>query len=141
MILVNVGISGIAFVLNVKKDTVLEWLDRAYKKADEVNNALLKKLPVTQVELDEMWSFVKRKISKKSEDGEFEGSNEAEDGRQWIWISYAPEFRLILAMVVGPRTFETAQLLIQIYSNDWPALYWAFLAFLAMDLVAISMLW
>ena len=112
MILVNVGITGISFVLNVKKDTVLVWLDRAYQKAEEINRALLKELPVTQVELDEMWSFVKRKISNKSKDKEPESCQEAEDGRQWIWISYAQEYRLILAMVVGPRTFETALSLI-----------------------------
>ncbi len=112
MILVNVGITGISFVLNVKKDTVLVWLDRAYQKAEEINRALLKELPVTQVELDEMWSFVKRKISNKSKDKEPESCQEAEDGRQWIWISYAREYRLILAMVVGPRTFETALSLI-----------------------------
>jgi IS1 family transposase len=30
-----------------------------------------------------------------------------------VWLSYAPEFRLILATVVGPRTSETALTLIQ----------------------------
>ena len=112
MILVNVGISGIAFVLGIKEDTVLFWLDKAYKNADAINKALLKELPVTHVELDEMWSFVRRKVSKKSENTKPESSQETEDGRQWIWISYAPQFRLILAMVVGPRTFETALSLI-----------------------------
>ena len=112
MILVSVGISGISFVLNVKEDTVLFWLDRAYKKADEINKTLLKEIPVTQVELDEMWSFVRRKISKTAETEEPESKQEADDGRQWVWISYAPEYRLILAMVVGPRTFETALALI-----------------------------
>lgn len=117
MILVNVGISGISFVLDVKEDTVLFWLDRAYKKADEINRSLLKDLPVTQVELDEMWSFVKRKKSSTSETEEPESSQEADDGRQWVWISYAPEYRLILAMVVGPRTFETALSLIAMTAN------------------------
>ncbi|WDN89891.1 hypothetical protein BuS5_02859 [Desulfosarcina sp. BuS5] len=112
MILVNVGISGIAFVLGIKEDTVLFWLDKAYKNADAINKALLKELPVTHVELDEMWSFVRRKVSKKSENTKPESSQEAEDGRQWIWIGYAPQFRLILAMVVGPKTFETALSLI-----------------------------
>ncbi|NWH05312.1 hypothetical protein [Desulfobacter latus] len=63
MILVKVDITGIAFVLGVKEDTILFWLDRAYKKANEINQALLKELPVTRVELDEMWSFVRRKTN------------------------------------------------------------------------------
>jgi IS1 family transposase/transposase-like protein len=113
MILVRVELSGISFVLGVKEETVLTWLDRASKKAEEINKILLKDLPVTEVQLDEMWTFVRRKISKQA-GGEAESPQEADDGRQWIWVSYAPEFRLILAMVVGPRTFETALTLIQI---------------------------
>ena len=42
MILVKVHISGIAFVFDIKEDTILFWLDRTYKKADELNQALLK---------------------------------------------------------------------------------------------------
>ena len=34
---------------------------------------------------------------------------DAEDGRQWVWVSFAPEFRLIIAAVVGPRTLDTAK--------------------------------
>src|SRR5262249_34570865 len=31
------------------------------------------------------------------------------DGRQWVWLSFAPELRLIIAAIVGPRTLETAK--------------------------------
>ena len=34
---------------------------------------------------------------------------DGEDGRQWVWISFAPEFRLMIAAVVGPRTLDTAK--------------------------------
>jgi len=85
---------------------------RAYQKANEINQVLLKGLTITEVQLDEMWSFVKRKLSEKAAD-KGESPQEANDGRQWIWISYAPQYRLILAAVVGPRTFQTACLLIQ----------------------------
>src|SRR5262245_6559012 len=56
-------------------------------------------------------SFGASRPSQASPDGEStEGS---EDGRQWVWISFAPEFRLILAAFVGPRTFARALQLIQ----------------------------
>lgn len=116
MILVKVGLSDITFVLGVKEETLLTWLERAAKKAEEINKALLKDISVSQIQLDEMWSFVKRKISNKADD-DTESPQEAEDGRQWIWVSYAPEFRLILAMVVGPRTYETALMLIQMTAS------------------------
>jgi IS1 family transposase len=113
MILVRVSLSNISFVLGMKEETVLEWLERAAQKAEEINTALLNELPVTHVQLDEMWSFVQRKVSEHAAAGEQESPQEADDGRQWVWLSYAPEFRLILAAVVGPRTSATALTLIQ----------------------------
>lgn len=115
MILVKVNITGIAFVLDVKEDTVLFWLDRAYKKANEINALLLNELPVTRVELDEMWSFVRRKTNNgeaENFDSTEDGSSEPKEGQQWTWISFAPEYRLILGIIVGPRTSKTALSLI-----------------------------
>jgi IS1 family transposase/transposase-like protein len=123
MILVKVDITGIAFVLDVKEDTVLFWLDRAYKKANEINQALLKELPVTRVELDEMWSFVRRKTNNGEEEDPVYNENDSseaeksEEGQQWTWISFAPEYRLILGIIVGPRTFETALSLIALTAS------------------------
>ncbi len=112
MLLVKVGLSDIGFVLGVTEETVLMWLERAAQKAHEMNAHLLRDLPVTEVQLDEMWSFIKRKHAQQAEaDGE--STELSEDGRQWVWISFAPEFRLILATFVGPRTLESALQLIQ----------------------------
>ena len=112
MLLVKVGLSDIGFVLGVTEETVLMWLARAAHKAHEINAHLLRDLPVTEVQLDEMWSFIKRKHAQQAGvDGE--SSDLSEDGRQWVWISFAPPYRLILAVFVGPRTFESALRLIQ----------------------------
>ncbi len=112
MLLVKVALSDIGFVLGVTEETVLEGLRRAAQKAHEVNVPLLRDLPVTQVQLDEMWNFIRRKQAPQAgPDGE--STELSEDGRQWVWISFAPEFRLILAAFVGPRTFASALQLIQ----------------------------
>jgi IS1 family transposase/transposase-like protein len=112
MLLVKVALSDIGFVLGVTEETVLEWLRRAAQKAHEINTYLLRDLPVTQVQLDEMWNFIRRKQALQAgPDGE--STEWSEDGRQWVWISFAPEFRLILAAFVGPRTFDSALQLIQ----------------------------
>ncbi|MEO1144958.1 MAG: hypothetical protein AAFY26_05110, partial [Cyanobacteria bacterium J06638_22] len=42
-----------------------------------------------------------------------EASEESANGRHWVWLSYAPEYCLLLATVVGPRTLNNAQRLIQ----------------------------
>jgi hypothetical protein len=113
MLLVTVGLSDIGLVLGVTEDTVLEWLRRAAQKAHEINAHLLRDLLVTQVQLDEMWSFMRRKHAQQAgPDGE--SPECSADGRQGVGISFAPEFRLILAAFVGPRTLESALQLLQI---------------------------
>jgi IS1 family transposase len=85
---------------------------RAAQQAEQINAHLLRDLPVTQVQLDEMWNFSRRKHAQQAgPDGE--SSELSADGRQWVWLSFAPEYRLILAAFVGPRTFASALQLIQ----------------------------
>jgi IS1 family transposase len=108
MLLVRVDLAGICFVLGVTEETVLVWLKRAAHQAEAINRHLLRDLPVTQVQLDEMWNFIARKHARET-DAAGESLPDGEDGRQWVWISFAPEFRLLIAAVVGPRTLDTAK--------------------------------
>jgi IS1 family transposase len=110
--LVAVSLSGISFAVGVTEETILRWLKRASEQAERVNAALLREVAVSQVQLDELWNFVARKHSELAQaDGE--SPQEATDGRQWVWLSYAPEYCLLLATVVVPRTLENAQRLIE----------------------------
>src|SRR5712691_10743037 len=59
-----------------------------------------------------MFNFIRRKHAEEIDDYG-EGLPESEDGRQWVWLSYAPECRLILSAYVGPRTYESALKLIE----------------------------
>ena len=61
----------------------MAWLDRAYQKAAQINQVLLKPLAVTEVQLDEMWNFVKRKLSEKAADKR-ESQQEAKDGQRAV---------------------------------------------------------
>jgi IS1 family transposase/transposase-like protein len=108
MLLVRVDLAGIGFVLGVTEETVLAWLRRAASQAEAINRHLLLNLPVTQVQLDEMWNFIARKHARETDEAG-ESLPDGEDGRQWVWVSFAPEFRLMIVAVVGPRTLETAK--------------------------------
>ena len=108
MLLVRVDLTGISFVLGVTEETVLAWLRRAAHQAEAINHHLLRALPVTQVQLDEMWNFIARKHACET-DAAGESLPNGEDGRQWVWVSFAPEFRLMIAAIVGPRTLDTAK--------------------------------
>src|SRR6266700_8385539 len=90
MLLVRVDLSGISFVLGVTEETVLAWLRRPAHQAEAINHHLLRALPVTQVQLDEMWNFIARKHACET-DAAGESLPDGEEGRQWVWISCAPE--------------------------------------------------
>jgi transposase-like protein len=52
---------GVADVLEVKLDTVRRWLAVAAEHSEQLNERLLRELKVSQVELDALWSFVKKR--------------------------------------------------------------------------------
>jgi hypothetical protein len=66
MLLVKVALSAIGFVLGVTEGTVLEWRRRAAQKAEESNAHRLRELPVTQVQLDEMWHCIRRQPAQQA---------------------------------------------------------------------------
>ena len=61
LLLKGMSVRGIAEVLGSKPDTVLSWLRRAAEHSEEVDTFLLRDLRVSKVELDELWTFVKKK--------------------------------------------------------------------------------
>ena len=111
MCVVAMSLSQISFVIGVREETILRWIERAYEQAERINAYLLKNLAITQVQIDEMWNFVKKKKLEGQKNGAEAPAGETE-GRQWIWLSYAPQYCLLLTTVVGPRTKENAEKLI-----------------------------
>ena len=61
LLLKGLSVRGIAEVIGSKPDTVLSWLTRAAEHSEEVDTFLLRDLNVSKVELDELWTFVKKK--------------------------------------------------------------------------------
>jgi hypothetical protein len=106
-LLVRVDLAGISLVLGVTEETVLAWRRRAAHQAEALPRPLLRNLPVTQVPLDEMGHFIARKHARETDEAGERGPN-GEDGRPWLWVSFAPECRLMIAAVVGPRTLDMA---------------------------------
>lgn len=59
---------GVAEVMEVKLDTVRHWLKVAASQSEAVNSLLLRELKVSQVELDALWTFVKKKQLRRRAD-------------------------------------------------------------------------
>lgn len=87
-------VEAIADVLEVQSVTVSNWFFRAAKQCELINKELMKDLNVSNVEMDELLAIIEIKVAPIIE-------NEGE--RSWIWISFAPEFRLIIDFIIGPR--------------------------------------
>jgi hypothetical protein len=75
MILKGMNLRSTAEILEVKLDTVRRWLKISAEHNEEVNKVLMKNLDVDKVELDELWTFVKKKrirewtANQKTKDG------------------------------------------------------------------------
>src|SRR6266498_279345 len=97
-----------ARIVQIDKDTACDWLDRAAQQSRRVLLYLWRDLPVTECQLDELWSFVHTK----------EQHLEAAKlwcvtyGDAWVWIAFAPVWRVVLAFVIGKRDQAGADLLL-----------------------------
>ena len=97
-----------ARIVQVDKDTVSDWLNRVAHHCRVVILYLWRNLHVTECQLDELWSFVHTK------EGHLDWAKIYCEsyGDAWVWLAFAPVWRLVLAFVVGKRTQESANLLL-----------------------------
>lgn len=95
-------------ILQIDKDTVCDWLNRAALHCRSVVLYLWSQLHVTECQLDELWSFVHAKEDNLSCAKIYLQTY----GDAWVWLAFAPECRLVLAFVVGKRIQENANLLL-----------------------------
>ncbi len=63
----GMSIRGCARVKSVNKDTVQRILERARQHCIKVLNDLLKDLHLTECQLDELWSFIKKRVFPKQD--------------------------------------------------------------------------
>jgi insertion element IS1 protein InsB len=86
------GIRDIARVLRVSSNTVLRSLREAAHRVKP------KKLPehFTDLEVDEMWSFVGHK-----------------EHQAWLWYAFEPRSQQIVAWTIGQRTHQTCRRLLK----------------------------
>ena len=95
-------------IMPIDKDTVCAWLERAARHCRLVTLYLWSNLPISECQLDELWSFVPTK-----EDNLPGAKHYCETyGDAWVWIAFAPVWRLVVAFVIGKRTQESANLLL-----------------------------
>jgi IS1 family transposase len=89
-----------ARIVLTDKDTVCAWLDRAARQCRRVMLYLWHDLHVRECQLDELWGFVHTKQANVLGAKTYSQTY----GDAWVWLAFAPEWRLVLAFVIGKRT-------------------------------------
>lgn len=102
------SIRAAARIIEVDKDTVCAWLDRAAQHCRLVMLYLWRDLHVLECQLDELWGFVHTKQRHLP----FARLYHETYGDAWVWVAFAPVWRLVLAFVIGKRTQQSADLLL-----------------------------
>jgi len=95
-------------IIQIDKDTVCNWLNRSALHCRSVMLYFWSQLHVTECQLDELWSFVHTKEAHLPVAKIYCDTY----GDAWVWLAFAPVWRLVLAFVVGKRTQENADLLV-----------------------------
>jgi len=98
-----------ARIVQIDKDTACDWLNRAAQHCRSVLLYLWSGLHVTECQLDELWSLVHTKERNLPCAKLYKETY----GDAWVWIAFAPVWRLVLAFVVGKRDQESANLLLE----------------------------
>ena len=97
-----------ARIVQVDKDTVCAWLHRVAYHCRTLMLYFWRDLHVSECQLDELWSFVHTK------EAHLPGAKIYCEtyGDAWVWIAFAPVWRLVLAFVIGKRDQAGADLLL-----------------------------
>jgi transposase-like protein len=110
---------AVARVEGVHPTTAQRWVERASVQAQAADQKVITNVSTQNVELDELHSFAGAKHPDEQE------SDLAEVCQHWTHCAMARESRLLLEVVVGPSTQESATKLVEgaakrLASGCWP---------------------
>jgi IS1 family transposase len=100
----GLGIRAVARIHGVKPNVVLEWLRKAGRHGRLLTECMMQELDIPQVQVDEMWTFVRKKEQMLTEWEKLH----TEWGDTWIWVAFDPLHKLVIAVLVGERGQEEA---------------------------------
>jgi hypothetical protein len=110
---------AVARIEGIHPTTVQRWVARACSQARTADKKMIKGVSAENIELDELHSFAGAKHPGEQE------QNEPEIGQHWTHCAMERDSRLLLEVVVGPRTQESATNLVDgaarsLADGNWP---------------------
>jgi IS1 family transposase len=102
------SLRGTGRIVGVDKDTICDWLNQAARHCRAVTSYFWHTFHLRECQLDELWSFVRKKEGHLTPAERVLGLY----GDAWVWIAFAPDWRLVVAFVVGKREQASANRLV-----------------------------
>ncbi|MFN2588243.1 MAG: IS1 family transposase [Actinomycetota bacterium] len=99
------SIRGTVRLTGVAKNTVVKLLCDLGAACSAYQDEILRDLPCTKVQCDEIWSFVYAKQKNVPE----EHADEFGYGDVWTWTAICADTKVVPCWLVGDRTFEDAR--------------------------------
>ena len=96
----GLGVRAVARIQGVEPDTVLDWLRKVGPHCEQLSEYMMQELELSQVQLDELWTFVRKKERMLSEWEKLH----TEYGDNWIWVAFDPIHKLVVAVLIGEHT-------------------------------------
>jgi transposase-like protein/IS1 family transposase len=102
MLCEGVGVRAIARLASLNKNTVLNVLETAGQHCEQFLNQRLVNLPVSEVQIDEIFSFVNCLAQNTTSDDPLRGD-------QYAFLAFERNTKLLLHWEIGKRTSDTAR--------------------------------
>jgi len=103
------SVRSIERITGVHRDTILRLLQGVAKKCSLLSNQLVNNINTRYVQVDEIWTFVRKKQKKLSPDEQ----RAQEFGDQYVFVAIDAETKLVPSYILGKRNGHTAYLLMQ----------------------------
>ena len=100
-------------ILEIDKDTADQWVVRLGEHCADVMAYHFRQLHLTECQLDELWTFVRKKEERLSPLEQMLDLY----GDTWIWVAFAPVSKLVPAWVAGKRTLKESKQLVKCLKN------------------------
>lgn len=102
MLVEGCSIRTVERLTDLHRDTLVQLLLIAGERCSALMDRIVRNVPATDVQADEIWGFIGCKEKNKEKD------EESDRGDCYTWVAIDREFKLVLAFVVGRRTGENA---------------------------------
>jgi transposase-like protein/IS1 family transposase len=109
LLLEGMSVRSTERITGIHRDTILKLLGKAGERCEKVMGKLIVNVPVKDVQIDEIWGYIKKKEGHKTE----AEANDETIGDAWCFVGIERHSKLVLNFALGRRNKATCDLFIE----------------------------